>query len=110
MPARSWRRWLRGNAHTVSAQRGGHHCPTTTILGTTTGNRQFRLVATRANLQRAFGVCLVERQAPVARAAIGMQVSTLAEPHIAAITQCADTSLLSSFGLPRSLASWRVAE
>jgi RNA polymerase sigma-70 factor (ECF subfamily) len=64
--------------------------------------RQFRLVATRANMQPAFGVYLVERQAPLARA-IGMQVFTLAGPHIAAITHFADTSLLSRFGLPRSL-------
>ncbi len=64
--------------------------------------RRFRLVATRANMQPAFGIYVVERQAPLARA-LGMQVFTLAGPHIAAITHFADTSLLSRFGLPRSL-------
>jgi RNA polymerase sigma-70 factor (ECF subfamily) len=64
--------------------------------------RRFRLVATRANMQPAFGVYVVERQAPLARA-IGLQVFTLAGPRIAAITHFADTSLLSRFGLPRSL-------
>jgi len=64
--------------------------------------RRFRLVATRSNMQPAFGIYVVERQAPVARA-LGMQVFTLAGPHIAAITHFADTSLLSRFGLPRSL-------
>ena len=65
-------------------------------------DRRFRLVATRANMQPAFGVYVVDRQAPLARA-LGMQVFTLAGPHIAAITHFADTSLLSRFGLPRSL-------
>jgi len=64
--------------------------------------RRFRLVATRSNMQPAFGIYVVERQAPVARA-LGMQVFTLAGPHIAAITHFADTSLLSRFGLPRSV-------
>jgi RNA polymerase sigma-70 factor (ECF subfamily) len=64
--------------------------------------RRFRLVATRANRQPAFGVYVVERQAPLARA-IGLQVFTLVGPRIAAITHFADTSLLSRFGLPRSL-------
>jgi RNA polymerase sigma-70 factor (TIGR02960 family) len=64
--------------------------------------RRFRLVATRANMQPAFGVYVVDRQAPLARA-LGMQVFTLSGPRIAAITHFADTSLLSRFGLPRSL-------
>lgn len=64
--------------------------------------RRFRLVATRANMQPAFGVYVVDRQAPLARA-LGVQVFTLAGPHIAAITHFADTSLLSRFGLSRSL-------
>jgi RNA polymerase sigma-70 factor (TIGR02960 family) len=64
--------------------------------------RRFRLVATRANMQPAFGVYVVERHAPLARA-LGIQVFTLSGPRIAAITHFADTSLLSRFGLPRSV-------
>lgn len=64
--------------------------------------RQFRLVATGANMQPAFGIYVVERHAPVARA-LGIQVFTLSGPRITAITHFADTSLLARFGLPRSV-------
>ena len=63
------------------------------------GTREFRLIATRANGQPAFGCYLV---APIARAH-GLIVLTLAGDRITAITRFLDNSVLSRFGLPRTL-------
>jgi RNA polymerase sigma-70 factor (ECF subfamily) len=62
---------------------------------------RFRLVATRANGQPAFGCYLRDRHAPIAHAH-GLIVLTLAGDHIAAITRFLDNSILPRFGLPRT--------
>ena len=63
--------------------------------------RQYRLIATRANGQPAFGVYVRDRHAPVLHAN-GLIVLTLAGDRISAITRF-DASVLPRFGLPRSL-------
>jgi RNA polymerase sigma-70 factor, ECF subfamily len=63
--------------------------------------RQFRLIPTRANGQPAFGVYVRDPHAPVLHAN-GLLVLTLAGDRISMITRF-DTSVLPSFGLPRSL-------
>jgi RNA polymerase sigma-70 factor (ECF subfamily) len=63
---------------------------------------RFRLVATRANGQPAFGFYLRDAHCPVARAA-GLMVLTLEGDRISAITAFHDTSVFPSFGLPRSV-------
>jgi RNA polymerase sigma-70 factor (ECF subfamily) len=60
-----------------------------------------RLVATRANGQPAFGLYLPDPHARVLHG-VGLLVLTLAGARIAAITRF-DTSVLSSFALPRTL-------
>ena len=62
--------------------------------------RNFDLVPTRANGQPAFGTYLRTRGG--IRHATGLYVLTLAGDRISAITRF-DTSVLASFGLPRSL-------
>jgi RNA polymerase sigma-70 factor (TIGR02960 family) len=64
--------------------------------------QRFRLVATRANGQPAFGFYLRDRQCPIARAS-GIMVLTLDRDAIAAITVFHDTSVFPLFGLPRTL-------
>jgi RNA polymerase sigma-70 factor (TIGR02960 family) len=63
--------------------------------------RRFRLVATRANGQPAFGVYERDRHSPVLHAN-GLLVLTLAGDRVSIITRF-DTSVLPRFGLPRSL-------
>jgi RNA polymerase sigma-70 factor (TIGR02960 family) len=63
---------------------------------------RFRLVATRANGQPAFGFYLKDPQCPIARAA-GLMVLTLEGARISAITAFHDTSVFPQFGLPRTL-------
>jgi RNA polymerase sigma-70 factor (ECF subfamily) len=63
---------------------------------------RFRLVATRANAQPAFGFYLKDAQCPIARAA-GLMVLTLEGDRVAAITAFHDTSVFPYFGLPRTL-------
>ena len=63
--------------------------------------RRFRLVATRANGQPAFGVYERDRHTPVLHAN-GLIVLTLAGDRISMITRF-DASVMSRFGLPRSL-------
>ena len=63
--------------------------------------RRFRLVATRANGQPAFGVYERDRHTPVLHAN-GLIVLTLAGDRVSTITRF-DTSVLPRFGLPRSL-------
>jgi hypothetical protein len=60
-----------------------------------------QLVATRANGQPAFGLYLPDPHAPILHA-LGLLVLTLAGDRISAITRF-ETSLLSAFGLPRTL-------
>jgi hypothetical protein len=60
-----------------------------------------RLVATRANRQPAFGLYLPDPRAPILHA-VGLLVLTLAGDRISAITRF-EPSLLSQFGLPRTL-------
>jgi RNA polymerase sigma-70 factor (ECF subfamily) len=60
-----------------------------------------RLVPTRANGQPAFGCYLPDPQAAIARA-YGLFVLTLTD-RISAITWFGERSLLSHFGLPRTL-------
>ena len=66
------------------------------------GGRRFRLIATRANTQPAFGVYNTDPHAPIAHAG-GLIVLTLQGEQIAAITSFLDTSTLPRFGLPRTL-------
>ena len=61
----------------------------------------FRLVATRANGQPAFGMYLRDPRAKVAHAN-GVMVFTLAGGQICAMTRF-DLSVLPRFGLPRTL-------
>jgi len=63
--------------------------------------RTYRLVATRANGQPAFGAYLRDRHGGVARA-MGLHVFTLAGHRICGITRF-DNSALPRFGLPRTL-------
>jgi RNA polymerase sigma-70 factor (ECF subfamily) len=60
-----------------------------------------QLVATRANGQPAFGLYLPDPRAPILHG-VGLLVLTLAGDRISAITRF-ETSLLSQFGLPRTL-------
>jgi RNA polymerase sigma-70 factor (TIGR02960 family) len=64
--------------------------------------RGFRLVATRANGQPAFGCYLEDNHAAVARAH-GIIVLTVAEGRISAVTRFLDNSVYPFFGLPRTL-------
>jgi hypothetical protein len=63
--------------------------------------RRYRLVATRANGQPAFGIYQCDPHAAVLHAN-GLIVLTLAGEQISAITRF-DTSVMPRFGLPRSL-------
>jgi len=63
--------------------------------------RTYRLVATRANGQPAFGAYVRDPQAPVLHA-IGLLVVTLAGERVCAMTLF-DKSVLARFGLPRTL-------
>ena len=64
----------------------------------------YRLLPTRANGQPAFGCYLPDPHAPIVRA-YGLMVLTLAENRVSAITWFGERSLLSRFGLPRTLPS-----
>jgi RNA polymerase sigma-70 factor (ECF subfamily) len=66
------------------------------------GARRYRLIATRANSQPAFGCYRTDPRAPIAHPT-GLLVLTLEGKHIAAITNFVDTSVLPRFGLPRTL-------
>lgn len=61
-----------------------------------------RLVPTRANGQPAFGCYLPDAQASIARA-YGIMVLTLTDDRITAITWFGERSLVTRFGLPRTL-------
>jgi RNA polymerase sigma-70 factor (ECF subfamily) len=63
---------------------------------------RFRLVATRANGQPAFGFYIADPQAPIARAS-GIMVLTLEGARVAAITVFHDTGVFPRFGLPRTV-------
>ena len=63
--------------------------------------RRWRLVATRANGQPAFGVYVQDPRAPIAHAN-GLLVVTLAGDRVGAITRF-DTGVLPALGLPRTL-------
>jgi RNA polymerase sigma-70 factor (TIGR02960 family) len=63
--------------------------------------RRFRLIATRANGQPAFGVYLRDPHTAVLRAS-GLLVVTLAGDRVSMITRF-DNSVIPRFGLPRSL-------
>jgi RNA polymerase sigma-70 factor (ECF subfamily) len=66
------------------------------------GNRQFRLIGTRANGQPAFGCYLVDPRAPVCHIH-GLLVLTLTGDRICELTRFMDNSVLPWFGLPRTL-------
>jgi RNA polymerase sigma-70 factor (ECF subfamily) len=66
--------------------------------------RRYKLIPTRANTQPAFGCYRTDAHAPLAHAT-GLLVLTLAQDRIAAITNFIDSSVLSRFGLPRTLRS-----
>ena len=63
--------------------------------------RTYRLVATRANGQPAFGAYVRDPHTTIAHAA-GLLVLTLAGDRISALTRF-DNSALPRFGLPRTL-------
>jgi RNA polymerase sigma-70 factor (TIGR02960 family) len=63
---------------------------------------RFRLVATRANGQPAFGCYLKDPQHPIARGT-GVMVLTLEGDRISTMTAFHDTSVFPYFGLPRTL-------
>jgi hypothetical protein len=64
-------------------------------------DREYRLVPTRANGQPAFGVYVSDPVASVLRA-MGLLVVTISGNNLSAITRF-DNTVLSRFGLPRSL-------
>jgi hypothetical protein len=64
--------------------------------------QRFRLVATRANGQPAFGLYLPDAHSPVAHG-VGILVLTLEGDRISALTAFHDTGVLPWFGLPRTL-------
>jgi len=64
--------------------------------------QRYRLVPTRANTQPAFGCYRTDAHAPIAHAT-GLVVLTLDGERIAAITQFMVPTILSRFGLPRTL-------
>jgi len=66
------------------------------------GARRFRLIATRANGQPAFGCYLSDPAAPIAHAH-GLIVLTLDGDRVSGITRFMDNSVLPRFGLPRTL-------
>jgi RNA polymerase sigma-70 factor (TIGR02960 family) len=66
------------------------------------GERRYKLIPSRANTQPAFGCYRDDEHAPIAHAT-GLLVLTLEGERIAAITNFIDTSMLSRFGLPRTL-------
>jgi RNA polymerase sigma-70 factor (TIGR02960 family) len=71
-------------------------------LPTWGSGQRFRLIATRANTQPAFGVYRTDTHSPIAHAS-GLMVLTLEGTRIAAITNFLDSSSLQRFGLPRTL-------
>jgi RNA polymerase sigma-70 factor (TIGR02960 family) len=66
------------------------------------GTRRFRLIATRANGQPAFGCYLSDPAAPISHAH-GLIVLTLDGDRVSGITRFMDNSVLPRFGLPRTL-------
>jgi RNA polymerase sigma-70 factor (TIGR02960 family) len=64
---------------------------------------RFKLVATRANGQPAFGCYLRTHEGPLR--AYGLMVLTLSGDRVVAITGFPDTSVFASFGLPRMLST-----
>jgi RNA polymerase sigma-70 factor (ECF subfamily) len=66
------------------------------------GIRPFRLIATRANGQPAFGCYLSDPAAPIARVH-SLIVLTLAGDRVSGITRFTDGSVLRFFGLPVTL-------
>ncbi len=66
------------------------------------GTRRFRLIATRANGQPAFGCYLSDPVAPISHAQ-GLIVLTLDGDRVSGITRFMDNSVLPRFGLPRTL-------
>jgi RNA polymerase sigma-70 factor (ECF subfamily) len=66
------------------------------------GTPSYRLVATRANGQPAFGCYLKDPAARIDHAC-GLVVLTVASGRIAAIDRFVDNSVLPRFGLPRTL-------
>jgi RNA polymerase sigma-70 factor (TIGR02960 family) len=65
--------------------------------------RRFRLVATRANTQPAYGCYLADPNSPLAHPA-GLIVLTLNGDRISALTRFLDTELFHRFELPETLA------
>ena len=66
------------------------------------GRNGYRLIPTRANGQPAYGCYVQDAYAPVCRAH-GLMVLTLEGGQISAITRFVDNSILTRFGLPRTL-------
>jgi RNA polymerase sigma-70 factor (ECF subfamily) len=66
------------------------------------GARSYRLIATRANGQPAFGCYVRDTRAPISHAH-GLIVLTLAGDGICAVTRFMDNSVLPRFGMPRTL-------
>jgi RNA polymerase sigma-70 factor (ECF subfamily) len=66
------------------------------------GGRRYTLIPTRANGQPAFGCYRADAHTPVKHAS-GLLVLTLQGNRIAAVTNFIDSSVLSRFGLPRTL-------
>jgi RNA polymerase sigma-70 factor (ECF subfamily) len=63
---------------------------------------RFRLIATRANGQPAFGCYMKDAHTPIGHA-YGLMVLTLRGDEIAGLTGFADTSVFATFGLPKTL-------
>ena len=66
------------------------------------GTSRYRLVATRANGQPAFG-CYLRDPEDGCSHACGLVLLTIAGDHIAAVDRFVDNSLMPRFGLPRTL-------
>ena len=66
------------------------------------GTRRYRLIATGANRQPAYGCCVYDGRSPIGHAH-GLMVLTVASDRISVVTRFLDNGLLPVFGLPRTL-------
>ncbi|MGR6920420.1 sigma-70 family RNA polymerase sigma factor [[Actinomadura] parvosata] len=84
------------------AYRGPDEIRTFLATAALAGGRRYALVPTRANGQPAFGCYLRDPRTPILHAQ-GVLVLTPAGERVCALTRFHDNSLLTAFGLPRSL-------
>jgi RNA polymerase sigma-70 factor (ECF subfamily) len=72
------------------------------VVGFRDGTRRYRLVATAANGQPAYGCYISDHDDPVWRVH-GLMLLTLDRDQVSAVTRFIDNSVMPYFGMPRSL-------